>query len=110
MRTTPPADGGAAMSHEEVVVKVNAKVDRAVAPLVAALNELPGIITVESCEGDAEREAYVSFHVGDDWHDLGEFTRRLSEALGKDERLADLWYSLSVEWYAGGNTPLGYLR
>jgi hypothetical protein len=98
------------MVHEQVLVKVNAPVDRGVAPLVEALNRFPGVVSVESCEGDGEREAYVSFHYGDDWKQLADFVGRLSASLGKDESAADRWFTLSVEWYAGGTDPLGYLR
>src|SRR5262245_10072519 len=96
--------------HEQAVIKVNCPVDRAVAPLVAALNEFPRVVTVTSCEGDEGEDANVGFHIGDDWHELAEFVRDLSLALSHDGRLADRYYSLSVEWYAGGENPLAYLR
>lgn len=98
------------MIHEQVITKVNIPVDRGVRPLVDALNEFPNVITVESCEGKDGEDAYVSFRVGDDWHELGEFTENLSGGLGADPELGDAYFSLSVEWYAGGDSPLGYLR
>lgn len=42
------------MQHKETSVKVNAWVDRGVAPLVQALNEFPQVYTLQSCEGPAE--------------------------------------------------------
>ena len=98
------------MVHEQVMVKVNAPVDRGVAPLVAALNRLEDIVTVESCEGDEQRQAYVSFHAGDSWRSLADLVHDLSVSLGSDTRLSDLFYSISIEWCAGGENPLAYLR
>lgn len=98
------------MPHEQVIVKVNAAVDRGIAPLVRALNESPDVLTVSSCEGDDWQEAYVAFAVRDGWRDVGQFVERLSAALGKDAVARDLPFKLSVEWYAGGGTPTGYLR
>ena len=37
--------------HHEVPVKVTAWVDEGIAPLVLALNELPGVQTLDSCQG-----------------------------------------------------------
>ena len=98
------------MPHEQTMVKVNAQVDRGIAPLVEALNRFPEVQTVSSCEGGDGREAYVAFAVGDNWQTIGEFIERLSMALGEDESLSDTTFSLSIEWYAGGGTPTGYLR
>lgn len=98
------------MVHEQVMVKVNAQVDRGVASLVEALNKMPDLVTAESCEGDAAREAYVSFHVCSGWKDLADHVHALSSELGKNQDVADLRFSLSIEWYAGGESPLAYLR
>ena len=98
------------MSHEQVFVKVNAQVDSEIAPLVEALNAISEVVTVSSCQGDNSRDAYVAFVMGNEWQELGDFVRRLSTALGQDKHLDDISYSLSVEWYAGGDTPTGYLR
>lgn len=38
-------------AHREIPVKVNAFVDEGIAPLVVALNEFGGVVTVDSCEG-----------------------------------------------------------
>jgi len=67
-------------------------------------------MTVSSCEGEDDKEAYVAFVVGEDWRELGEFVDRLSAELGEDKATDDLPFALSVEWYAGGGTPTGYLR
>jgi hypothetical protein len=98
--------------HRQVAVKVNAQADEGVAPLVEALSAVPNVITTSSCEGDEDRgvDAWVAFVVGEDWRELGEFVRALSTALGRDDSVNDQPFTLSVEWYAGGNTPAGYLR
>jgi hypothetical protein len=54
-------------THEQVWAKVNAPVDRGVADLVAALSEFPGLETVESCEGGADRPAWICFRYGRYW-------------------------------------------
>ena len=48
--------------HEQVLVKVNAEVDRGVAPLILALARWPGVCTVDSCEG-ALGEASVCLYL-----------------------------------------------
>lgn len=58
--------------HREIPVKVNAWADEGIADLVSALSEFDGLITLESCQGDAgEREAFVIFRYGD-WKQCGE--------------------------------------
>jgi hypothetical protein len=53
------------VSHPEVPIKVTAWVDEGVAPLVAALNSLDGVMTLDSCQGDSEKGAYVLFRYRD---------------------------------------------
>ena len=88
--------------HEEVPVKVNAFVDRGVAPLVAALNEVEGIVTLDSCEGGV-RGAYVFFvctdHLIELAHDLAATLRRLGSPL----------FSVAVEWEGSNDSPRGLL-
>jgi hypothetical protein len=45
--------------HEQVLVKVNAEVDRGLFPLVLALARWPGVCTTGSCEGNGEGPASV---------------------------------------------------
>jgi hypothetical protein len=97
--------------HEQVPIKVNATVDRGIAGLVEALNHWPNVTTVSSCEGDAGHDAYVSFMVGNDWKDLGEFVDRLSASLGTKPRVCDTTrFTIGIEWYTGSKSPLGYVR
>ncbi len=89
--------------HEQVAVKVNAWVDRGVAPLVEALAEFPGLISVESCQGgevDAP-DAYVTFVSGEGWQELGAFLAWFSSALGDQPYR----YRLSLVWHNGGSAP-----
>jgi tRNA(Phe) wybutosine-synthesizing methylase Tyw3 len=37
------------VSHQEIPIKVTAWVDEGIAPLVAALNEHPAVVTLDSC-------------------------------------------------------------
>ena len=97
--------------HVQTLVKVNAQVDKGIAPLVEALNAYPGVFTTSSCEGRKHQNAYVAFDVGDAHRqELVAFVNTLSSALGQDDKVNDLPFTLSVEWYAGGNTPNAYLH
>jgi hypothetical protein len=96
--------------HEETMVKVNIPVDRKVAPLVEALSAIPEVVTAISCEGDEGGDwAYVGFHYKDAESQL-ELSERLSKAIGSDPRMSDEPFKVSMEWYAGGETALCYLR
>ena len=83
--------------HREVPVKVNAWVDEGIADLVAALSEIDGLLTLESCQGDAgERDGFVIFRYGD-WHQCGKFLfGKLLPAMSPDLRAA---VSLKLQAY-----------
>lgn len=51
------------MAHPGRRIQVNAWVDEAVAPLVEALNLRADLVTLDSCQGDDEQDAYVMFVV-----------------------------------------------
>ena len=54
--------------HEQVAVKVNGFCDRGIQSLVLALNEIDGVVTLDSCERGVYGEAYVFFTLGNvDW-------------------------------------------
>ena len=64
--------------HKQVWVKVNAQVDEGMVELVSAMNEVPGLETVESCQGDSTEGssgevscAFVYFFFGD-WQQISE--------------------------------------
>jgi len=73
--------------HAQTWVKVNAQVDHGVVPLIEALNSIPGLRTMESCETDGE-EAWVCFDAGtQNWSKLAEIVfgwigPRLADAFG----------------------------
>jgi len=72
--------------HKEVEVKVNAVVDEGVADLIVALSDVPGLVTMESCQGGDGQDAYV-FFVMPDWRQIGEFLfERLLPAMSPDLR------------------------
>lgn len=59
--------------HEQRFVKVNAEVDAGIAAVVSTLNEVEGLQTVESCEGESGgKSAYVYFWFGD-WEKISRF-------------------------------------
>src|SRR5271163_3055599 len=59
--------------HDQVWVKVNAPVDAGVAEIVAVLNSVDGLETLQSCQGDAGGSpGYVYFACGD-WRKMCQF-------------------------------------
>lgn len=96
-----------ASGHSVVAVKVNAWVDRGIAPLVVALNDLGGLWTVSSCEGQSG-PARVHFAYVGSASEFAVLMEKLSVALGT--RLgAGGDFRLALEWTAGGERPLGAL-
>ncbi len=60
-------------AHTQVWVKVNAPVDAGVAEIVAALNTVDGLETLQSCQGNpGESDGYVYFACGD-WKRISQF-------------------------------------
>jgi hypothetical protein len=78
--------------HPQTWVKVNTTVDVDVADIIATLNTVEGLETLQSCQGDVGREdGYVYFANGD-WRRLGEFVfekigPRLKERVDEDASL-----------------------
>ena len=85
--------------HEETFVKVNARVDSGIAPLIAALNEFPGLCTVDSCEGGA----WVRFRFGTALDESAAFLCWLSCKLVGEQA------HISGDWGGGASLDL-YLR
>ena len=98
--------------HEQALVKVNALIDKDIAPLVEILNRFKNILTLDSCQDGAEG-AYVYFSWTNgstyqtNWKDLGAFLDQLSV------RLRDLGlccgYSLRLEWFGNNEQPRAQL-
>ena len=93
--------------HEEVPVKVTAWVDGGVAVLVEALNTCHEIITLDSCEGDAKRPAYVLFTTHS--QDLCRLVSKLARRFASEGVCAER-ASISVEWALGSGQPVAELR
>ena len=53
--------------HRQKWVKINSAVDDKVAALINSLNAFPRLQTMESCQGAADRPAWVSFRYGNYW-------------------------------------------
>lgn len=88
-------------THPTVPIKVTAWVDEGIAPLVLALNELADVMTLDSCQGDDGRGAYVLFR----WQgeNVAEFISTLGNALSNQDKLD---YLLRAEWRTGSAEPL----
>jgi len=96
--------------HKQVVVKVNAEVDRQIAPLVSALNEFDEVVTLDSCQGDVGLLAYVYFTLSGGTRDLLLFADELAALLNARLAARDNEYELHLEWTAGTEKPLAVLR
>jgi hypothetical protein len=96
--------------HGQVVVKINAEVDEQVAPLVSALNEFDGILTVDSCQGDSRSMAYVYFTRSGTSRDLLLFVEALAASLNARLAARENEYEIVAEWTAGTEKPLAVLR
>ena len=79
-------------THQQKWVKVNAPIDVQIAELVAVLNQVEGLETLQSCQGEpGERQGYVYFSFGE-WQNLCRFVfdsiaPRLHPYLGEDVKL-----------------------
>ena len=90
------------MTHRQVYIKVNAEVDGGIAPLVQALNEIEGVITVDSCENGAWG-GYVFFTYGEGWKELASLLQATSSLLcGLN---LPCGFSLVMEWLGGNDKP-----
>lgn len=97
-----------AKPHKGVVVKVNAIVDERIAPLVLALNRIPCVFTVESCQGKAGRPAWVYFrYLGPEQNEpafFADLARSMASNCG-----GELLYKIRLEWNSG-EQPLGIIE
>jgi len=90
-------------THRQVVVKVNAECDEGIAQLVLALNEIDGLITLDSCQQGVMGEAYVFFTYGKTWQALAGFLQTMSSELS--ELHLDFGYTLRIEWFGSNEWP-----
>ena len=80
--------------HREVPIQVNAWVDEGVAELVTALNAMPGVMTLDSCQERPDGRASVMFCT----HDramLYDAVGRIARAVGNGQRenvTLSLWW------------------
>ena len=91
-------------------MKVNALVDEGIAPLVEALNQLDGVITLDSCQASPPAnagEAYVYFTYPGDWMNLARFLSDLSEHLRSLKLCCG--YSVRLEWFGSNDQPRAQL-
>lgn len=90
------------MSHVETPVKVNAWVDRRIAPLVLALNKIDGVLTLDSCEQGPLGRAFVFLTYGQDWKELATLIQEISNLLSNSLPCP---YSMHLEWLGSNITP-----
>lgn len=88
--------------HKEAIVKVNALVDEGIAPIVELFNEMEGIITYFSCQGDLvdeygdEDRGYIAFeYVG---YDPMTFYKRFITNLGHILKILNGDFTFELIW------------
>jgi len=96
--------------HNQIVVKVNAEVDEQIAPLVSALSDFEGVLTLDSCQGDGDLMAYVYFTRCGTSRDLLWFVDELAAILNARLAARENEYEVRLEWTAGTEKPLAVLR
>lgn len=79
--------------HLETCIKVNARVDVGIAPLVTALNEFEAVETIESCQGGEGHQAFVVLRLGS-WRDCGAFLFDQLLAMAPTDLRADCSFEL----------------
>ncbi len=89
--------------HEQVAVKVNGFCDRGIQSLVLALNEIDGVVTLDSCERGVYGEAYVFFTFGETWQQLASLLQAMSTGLSKLR--VGCGYTLRMEWFGSNEWP-----
>jgi hypothetical protein len=77
--------------HAQTWIKANAQVDTAISEIVTLLNNVEGLATLDSCQGDLDHDGYVYFSCGE-WQNLCRFVfcdiaPRLRSYLGEDVKL-----------------------
>ncbi len=87
--------------HTEIPIKVNAWVDKDIAPLVLALNEINCIITVDSCQGIGSSPASVFFKYAGN-SELS-FLHYFAKLLGNEVKCN---YELRMSWLTGSTEPI----
>ena len=90
-------------AHKQVLVKVNAQCDEGIAPLVIALNAVPGVITLDSCQRLFEGKGHVFFTYGDSWETLAPLLAELAYKLSHLNMCCE--YILSMEWLGSNDQP-----
>lgn len=90
--------------HREVPTKVTAWIDEGIVPLVLALNEIPGVETLDSCQGRGDKLAHVYFRYRGDACAATCFVADLAALLSPHERVAD--YTLVARWRPGTDEPV----
>jgi hypothetical protein len=97
-----------AKPHKGIVVKVNAVVDEGIAPLVLALNEIPCVYTIDSCQGRQDKPAYVYFrYLGREEREpsfFADLAKAMARRCGRE-----ILYRIRLEWNSG-DQPLGIVE
>ena len=93
--------------HKQKIIKTNSECDEGIVPLVLALNEIDGVITLDSCQYGCFGLAYVFFRYGDSWQMLGNLLQAISSELSHIN--FDFSYTLHLEWLGSNEWPRAQL-
>jgi len=95
------------------MTRVNIMVDDGIKPLVDALQTVPGLITVDSCQGESSGagivKAHVFFTAKDGTYDLFSLCQGLSESLSRQLNWDGGEWSITLTWFTS-MTPMGNLE
>lgn len=89
--------------HKQVKIKVNAECDEGIVPVVTALNELGGLITLDSCQHGVYGEAFVFFTYGTTWQELGCLVNELASCFRENGVCCEC--VLRLEWVGSNDCP-----
>lgn len=102
-------------AHEQILVKVNANVDKKIAPVIKALSSIDGLMTLSSCQALYPQEASILFEYMPNpaepdltnWKVMGDLCFKISSAI----RIVapDSGCFVSLEWRGNNDQPFGKL-
>jgi hypothetical protein len=89
--------------HKQVIIKVNAECDEGIVPIVLALNQIEGVITLDSCQCGIYKEAYVFFTYGETWQKTGCLANELASCLRENGICCEC--IIMLEWVGSNDRP-----
>lgn len=89
--------------HKQIMIKVNAECDEGIVPIVLALNEINGVVTLDSCQCGVYGEAFVHFTYGKNWQEIGYLVNELASCFRDNGVCCE--GVLRLEWLGNNDCP-----